>query len=168
MIYNLHSYFMHWSRPLLANMRHHGNVPSRRTPPPDVMRSLPNAPPTGACSPPRLRPQPHQDFLIIGLFALRLTKRLIEGLEHYTERDVDIAWLTNFLAPYPLEFALAKVSGPRRDDYIATYRDIVSRMKRQPRFPIRFMQMNPDQSVRRPQGHHRVEREDLRRMTDRE
>jgi hypothetical protein len=89
------------------------------------------------------------DFLIVGLFALRLTKRLIIGLEQYPSRDADVAWLTDFLAPYPLEYALAKISGRRRDDYIAMYQSIVSRMKRQPRYPIRFVQLNPDQHMQR-------------------
>ncbi|KAF1918570.1 hypothetical protein BDU57DRAFT_446291 [Ampelomyces quisqualis] len=95
---------------------------------------------------------PVPEFLIVGLFALRLTKRLIEGLEKYPGREADMDWLTNFLAPYPPEYALAKISGPRMDDYVATYQEVVSRMRKQPRYPLRFMQMNPDQSMRQRQG----------------
>jgi hypothetical protein len=100
------------------------------------------------------------------LFALRLTKRLIQGLEHYPRRGDDISWLTNFLIAYPTEFTLAKISGARKEDYIATYPEIVSRMKRQPRYPMRFMQMNPDQSVRYQQGSRGVQSEGIRGMTD--
>jgi hypothetical protein len=134
-------------------MQHYSNTPPRGTPPHDIVQ-----PPSAASSAmlPSVPSQSYPGFLVIGLFALRLTKRLIEGLDHYTERDVDIAWLTSFLAPYPLEFALAKVSGSMRDDYVDMYREIVSRMKRQPRYPIRFMQMNPDQSMRQLQGHRRA------------
>jgi hypothetical protein len=150
-------------------MQHHRPAPSRRTPPPDVVRN-PNTTP----APPRPRSpqsqppaQPHAEFLIIGLFALRLAKRLIEGLENYPSRDADIAWLTNFLAPYPTEFALAKISGPRKDDYIAGYQDIVSRMKKQPCYPMRFMQMNPDRSMQmRQQGRNDTENVRPGNMTD--
>jgi hypothetical protein len=144
-------------------MQQHRNASSRRTPPPDVVHS------SQVTSPPHPRPpSPHPEFLIIGLFALRLTERLIQGLEYYPRRDDDILWLDNFLAPYPFEFALAKVSGAKKEDYIATYQEIVSRMKRQPRYPLRFMQMNPDQSMRHQQGSRAVEREGTSEMTDRE
>jgi hypothetical protein len=144
-----------------ATMQEHGNMSSRRTPPPDVVRS------SQVASPPQ-PPSSHPEFLIIGLFALRLTKRLIQGLEYYPGRDDDISWLTNFLVAYPIEFALAKISGARKEDYIATYREIVSRMKRQPRYPIRFMQMNPDNSMQQQQGNRGLESEGTREMTDRE
>ncbi|KAL5114004.1 hypothetical protein ACEQ8H_008109 [Pleosporales sp. CAS-2024a] len=97
-------------------------------------------------------------FLIIGLFALRLTKRMIQGLDDYPERNADVAWLANFLAAYPLEYGLARVAGRRQDDYVASYPGVVSRMKRQPRYPRRFMQMNPDASRHQGQG--------AREMTD--
>lgn len=87
------------------------------------------------------------DFLIVGLFALRLAKHVIEGLVAYDDRDADIAWLESFLARYPAEYALAKITGHRKHDYIETYHGIVSRMTRQPHYPVRFMQMNPDKGL---------------------
>jgi hypothetical protein len=154
-------------------MQHHRNAFSRRTPPPDIVRSsgftTPASPAPPSLSHPSHHPaSPDPEFLIIGIFALRLTKSLIGGLEYYPGRDDDVAWLTNFLAPYPPEFALAKIFGPRMEDYIATYQNIISRMKRQPRYPLRFMHMNPDQSMRQQQGGHIIEREGTRKMTDRE
>jgi hypothetical protein len=155
-----------------ANMQHHRNASSRRTPPPDIVRSsgftttAPQAPPA-LPQPSHPSASPHPEFLIVGLFALRLTKRLIEGLGHYPGRDEDVAWITDFLAPYPLEFALAKIFGPRKEDYITTYQNIISRMKRQPRYPLRFTQTNPDQSMRQQQGGRAIEREGPREMTDR-
>lgn len=95
-----------------------------------------------------LTPTP-PEFLIIGLFALRLTEELIRRLEPYPERDTDIHWLHNFLSPFHRDYALAKISGRRKDDYIATYHGVVSRMKKQPRYPMQFMQMNPDQTMQR-------------------
>jgi hypothetical protein len=113
-------------------------------------------------------PQPNPEFLVVGLFALRLTKRLVEGLEYYPGRDADIAWLDDFLAPYPLEHALAKLSGVRKEGYVATYQKIVSRMKRQPRYPLRFMQMNPDRSTQRRHKGQEVDATRTREMTDSE
>ena len=138
-------------------MQHHRTVPF---PPPDVVpqRAL-SAPPQ---SPPPSSSAP--EFLIIGLFALRLTLRLIEGIVYYPGRDADIIWLTDFLAPFQPQYALAKISGPRKDDYITTYQAIVSRMIKQPRYPIRFMQMNPDPSLQ--QERRGRENERSREMTD--
>ncbi|KZM18410.1 hypothetical protein ST47_g10438 [Ascochyta rabiei] len=104
-------------------------------PPPDVHPVAP-APPAPA---PTTRSEP----LIVGLFALRITKRLVEGLDNYSERDADIAWLADFLAPFPSDYDLAKLSGARKSNYLLMYPDIVSRMRRQPRYPTRFMDMNP-------------------------
>ncbi|EUC51061.1 hypothetical protein COCMIDRAFT_31621 [Bipolaris oryzae ATCC 44560] len=59
----------------------------------------------------------------------------------------DFIILVNFLAPFSNDYALAKLSGRQKDDYLQMYPAIVSRMKKQPRYPIRFMQMNPDQSM---------------------
>jgi hypothetical protein len=145
-------------------MQSHWNAPSRRIPPPDIVRP----PQITSSARPLSPPSPHPEFLIVGLFALRLTKRLIQGLEYYPGRDDDIAWLANFVAPYPIEFALAKISGQRKEDYTATYQDIVSRMKRQSRYPVRFMQMSPDQPMRHQQVSRGIEREGPREMTDRE
>jgi hypothetical protein len=150
-------------------MQSHDYAPSRRIPPPDDVSGRNVAAP--AAAPPRERSpsRPQPEFLIVGLFALRLAKRLIEGLDNYANRDPDITWLTNFLAPYPPEYGLAKTSGVRKADYIATYREIVSRMKKQPRYPMRFMQMNPDRSMQqRQQGRAGAAREPEGRMTDRE
>ncbi|RMZ70420.1 hexose transporter [Pyrenophora seminiperda CCB06] len=94
-------------------------------------------------------PEPFPDFLIIGLFALRLTRRLIGKLDYYPERTADVTWLTNFLAPFDPTYELAKVSGPRKDDYVRTYQSIIRRMKRQPKYPMHFMQMNPDPCTQR-------------------
>ncbi|KAF1349335.1 hypothetical protein EJ07DRAFT_140267, partial [Lizonia empirigonia] len=90
------------------------------------------------------RPLPRgSEFLIVGLFALRLTKTLIEGLPQYPERYGDLAWLAHMLAPFPIDYDLAKLTGEGKRDYLRTYPAVVSRMKRQPGYPLRFMQMNP-------------------------
>ena len=140
-------------------MQHHRH---NLCPLPDIRRA-PSAPPR---FPPRPSPPPPPapDFIIAGLFALRLTKRLIEGLEYYPGRNADIIWLINFLAPFSNDDALAKISGRRKDEYTHMYPSIISRMKKQPRFPIRFMQVNPDRSLLQPQGSGEVERP--REMTD--
>ncbi|XP_014562353.1 hypothetical protein COCVIDRAFT_84028 [Bipolaris victoriae FI3] len=111
---------------------------------PDVGR-VPSAPPRFPVRP--SPPPPAPDFIIVGLFALRLVKGLIEGLDYYPGRDADIIWLMNFLAPFSDDYALAKISGRQKDDYLQMYPAVISRMKKQPRYPIRFMQMNPDQSM---------------------
>jgi hypothetical protein len=144
------------------NMQYQGNAASRHTPPPDVVRVPPAVPSTLPVA-----QSPNPNFLIIGLFVLRLTKQLLDGLDSYSGRDADIAWLVNFLGPYPLDIALAKISGPRMEDYIAVYKMIVSRMKRQPRYPLRFMQINPDRSMQQQQASRQVGGEELREMTDR-
>lgn len=106
-------------------------------PPPDVLLHASSAAPPA-------RPLPRgSDFLIVGLFALRLTKTLIEGLPQYAERYGDLAWLAHMLAPFPSDYDLAKLTGERRQDYLRTYPAVVSRMKRQPGYPLRFMQLNP-------------------------
>jgi hypothetical protein len=145
-------------------MENYRRPPSRRTPPPDVVRASPTLPPT---YPPLSARPSDPEWNIVGLFALRLTKRMIEGLEHYPRRDADITWLTGFLAPYAPDYALAKISGTQKNDYVATYQAIVSRMKKQPRYAMRFMQMNPDRSQRQGQGRREAEREGAREMTDR-
>jgi hypothetical protein len=152
---------------LHVRMQHQRHPPSRRTPTPDMVRF-----PSSAATP---QPPPHHPtppaqnpaFLIIGLFEIRLAKQLIEDLETYLERDADTAWIACFHAPYPLEFALAKISGPRREDYATTYHGIVFRMKSQPRYPFRFMQMNPDRSLQRRQGLREAAKDDANGLTDR-
>ena len=68
------------------------------------------------------------------------------------------------IAPYPNDYKLAKISGSRRDDYLAMYQNIVSRMKKQPKYPVRFMQMNPDPSMQQARRGREMERP--RVMTD--
>ncbi|CAE7034004.1 hypothetical protein P3342_007210 [Pyrenophora teres f. teres] len=128
-------------------MENHRHILS---PMPDIGRA-PSAPPYPHLTRQPSPPTTAADFLIVGLFALRLARRLIESLDYYTERNADVIWLTNFLAPFDQAYALAKISGPRKDDYVATYQNIVKRMKRQPKYPVRFMQMNPDPSMRQGQ-----------------
>ena len=100
-------------------------------------------------------------FLVISLFALRLTKQLIERLGPYPGRDADIAWIAMFLTPYRSEYALAKVAGARAGDYTATYPDVVLRMKTHPQYPTVFMRMNPDRLMGQHGGRQRP-----RDMTD--
>ena len=88
---------------------------------------------------------------------------MIDGLANYAGRDSDRAWLTDFLAPYPREYALAKIAGTRKIEYVANYRAVVARMKSQPRYPMRFMQMNPDRSQKQGQPGRGTERD----LTDR-
>jgi hypothetical protein len=137
---------------------------SRRSPPPDIAQRFPTAPPARGSFPPQRDPE----FLIVGLFALRLTKHLIGGLEHYFGRDADMAWLANFLAPFPHDFALAKISGHRKQDYETSYQNIVARMKRQSRYPMRFMQLNPDKSMKRQHEGREAERERPGEISDSE
>lgn len=94
--------------------------------------------------PSEIQPSPH--FIIVGLFALRLTLRLVSRLDTYPQRTADVRWLETFLAPYPAEYALAKVSGASKEEYVTRYPDIVGRMKCQPMYPVVFMGMNPDKS----------------------
>ncbi|KAF2686739.1 hypothetical protein K458DRAFT_416093 [Lentithecium fluviatile CBS 122367] len=90
-------------------------------------------------------PQPKRpDFLIIGLFALRLTKKLIRSLDRYPERDDDVAWINRFLRPYTRRDALGRITGDRIEDYVTMYPAIIARFIRQPRYPVAFMEMNPD------------------------
>ncbi|KAH9865992.1 hypothetical protein J1614_008556 [Plenodomus biglobosus] len=108
-----------------------------RHPPPDI-GLVPLTAATGLGQP---------SFTIIALFALRLAKQLIQGLDSYPGQYTDLTWLTNFLDAYHVGYAFAKISGPQKDDYVVTYPSIVSRMKKQRMYPKRFMQMHPDQAV---------------------
>ncbi|KAJ4366730.1 hypothetical protein N0V95_000059 [Ascochyta clinopodiicola] len=110
-------------------------------PPPEVHPIAP--------APPAPAPSTQHEPLIVGLFALRITKRLIATLDNYSQRDADIAWLTDFLALFPPDYDLAKLSGARKSNYLLMYPGIVSRMRRQPRYPSRFMEMNPTRPDRR-------------------
>jgi hypothetical protein len=82
----------------------------------------------------------------VGLFALRLTLGLISRLDTYPQRAADMRWLETFLARYPAEYALAKISGAKKEEYVTRYQDIVGRMKCQPWYPVVFMGMNPDKA----------------------
>jgi hypothetical protein len=108
------------------------------------------------------RPFETPELLVISLFALRLVKQLIQGLGPYPDREADMAWIAMFLSPYRSEHALARISGVRAEDYTATYPTVVSRIKTHPQYPIAFMRLNPDPSMRQ----HRGERQRPRDMTD--
>jgi hypothetical protein len=109
----------------------------------------PDPTPTPARTPPRPHPPPNPDFLIVGLFALRLAYKIILDLDPYRERIDDLDWLANFLAHYHPSYDLAKLTGARKTVYLTHYPDIVGRMKSHPRYPIRFNQMNPVTPQRR-------------------
>ncbi|KAI2480973.1 hypothetical protein Ptr902_07999 [Pyrenophora tritici-repentis] len=143
-------------------MENHRHILS---PMPDIGRA-PSAPPHSHLTRQPSPPTTAADFLIVGLFALRLARRLIESLDYYAERNADVIWVTNFLAPFDQAYALAKISGPRKEDYVATYQNIIKRMKRQPKYPVRFMQMNPDPSMR--QGQRSNDAEGVRALNDAE
>ncbi|OAL49039.1 hypothetical protein IQ07DRAFT_512433 [Pyrenochaeta sp. DS3sAY3a] len=102
-------------------------------------------------------PSPPGDFVIVALFALRLAKRIIERLEPYPKRRTDLYWIDRFLAPYHADYALAMLHGNRKADYLATYPMIVTRMKRQDRYPIHFEHVCPVPDLLRPQGRERVD-----------
>ncbi|KAI1676051.1 hypothetical protein KJE20_14367 [Pyrenophora tritici-repentis] len=120
---------------------------------PDIGRA-PSAPPHSHLTRQPSPPTTAADFLIVGLFALRLARRLIESLDYYAERNADVIWVTNFLR------LLIK------QDYVATYQNIIKRMKRQSKYPVRFMQMNPDPSMR--QGQRSNDAEGVRALNDAE
>ncbi|KAI1569203.1 ATG22 multi-domain protein [Pyrenophora tritici-repentis] len=132
----------------------------------DDIGRAPSAPPHSHLTRQPSPPTTAADFLIVGLFALRLARRLIESLDYYAERNADVIWVTNFLAPFDQAYALAKISGPRKEDYVATYQNIIKRMKRQSKYPVRFMQMNPDPSMR--QGQRSNDAEGVRALNDAE
>jgi len=115
-------------------------------PPPDVVHA-------STATPLIQYPPTEPDFLIIGLFALRLAKKLIESLEPYYERSEDFCWIYNFLAPFPVDCDLAKITGDRKNQYAMVYPAIVARMKRQPQYPLRFMEMSPATADRRGELH---------------
>ncbi|KAH6625227.1 hypothetical protein C7974DRAFT_455144 [Boeremia exigua] len=92
---------------------------------------------------PRGPPAQDTDFLIIGLFALRLARTLIQSLDHYPERIDDIEWVEYFLGPYDVAYDLAKVTGSAKQAYLDTYPRIAGRMKAQRKYPLCFMALNP-------------------------
>ncbi|KAG9201060.1 hypothetical protein G6514_006440 [Epicoccum nigrum] len=86
---------------------------------------------------------PAPDFLIIGLFALRLTHRLVSSLRPYPEQGDDLSWLDRFLAPYSGSYDLAVLRGSAKEEYRDVYQRVVGRMKKQWDFPLVFMEANP-------------------------
>ena len=129
-------------------MQRHDPVPY---PPPDVHPAWAYSPAPGttllpASAPTKTQapsPASNPDFLIVGLFALRLARRLVLSLEYYPERVDDIRWLENFLDTYPSSYDLAKITSSWKQTYVKEYPQIVSRMKRQKRYPMCFMALNP-------------------------
>lgn len=107
--------------------------------------------PTGSL--PQSRPEEHRrqlprpDFLIVALFALRLARRLILTLESYERRDDDLAWLESFLSQFPSDCDLARIRGDRIDEYCSIYPAVIQRFVKQPKYPMKFMQMNPDRMI---------------------
>ena len=95
--------------------------------------------------PPASRPDspPAPSFLIIGLFALRLTHRLISCLHSYPEQRADLSWLDGFLTQYGAGYDLAVLRGAAKEEYLDVYPRVVGRMKRQRGFPRVFMDANP-------------------------
>jgi hypothetical protein len=93
-------------------------------------------------------PPSRPEYLVIGLFALRITKRLVQQLDPYDGHGADLNWLKRFLQPYRAEHALAKLTDARAiDDYVRNYPAMVRRMIKQPRYRRVFMDMNPDKKV---------------------
>jgi len=90
-------------------------------------------------------PPPRPDYLIVGLFALRITRHVILQLDPYPGSDAALRWLENFLQAYHASYALAKIKDPRMiEQYVQDYPSIVRRMIKQPRYRRVFMDMNPD------------------------
>jgi hypothetical protein len=131
------------ARPPSTNIHQQGypspHLPAR--PPPSTTHQQ------GPPGPQEASPPQRPDFLIIGLFALRLAKKLIRSLDKYPERDDDLAWITHFLRPYTRRDALARISGARIDEYVGQYPVIVARFIRQPGYPVVFTQLNPDRRI---------------------
>lgn len=111
------------------------------------MASLQNALPQQTASHPPT-PPPRPEFLVIGLFALRITRRVILQLDPYPGSDMDLRWLENFIQAYHPSYTLAKLKDPRTiEDYVQQYPGLVRRMIKQPRYRRVFMDMNPVEGV---------------------
>lgn len=93
------------------------------------------------------QPQARPEFIIIGLFGLRIAREFLTHRDAHPERNTDIAWINNFLQPYPSYFALDKIKDCRMDDYAFTYPKIASRFTRQPKYRRLFERMNPDRRI---------------------
>lgn len=93
---------------------------------------------------------PKEDFLIIGLFALRLTRKLIRTLDYYYSSQVaDLNWLGEFLSHYDAAYDLAKIKGGLKAQYLERYPEVLKSMRRQNGYPQQFMAMNPTVPPRR-------------------
>ncbi|KAF2643914.1 hypothetical protein P280DRAFT_392959 [Massarina eburnea CBS 473.64] len=97
------------------------------------------------------------EFIIVGLFVLRLAKRVIERLDSYPERRADLAWIDSFLTYYRADDDLAELRGAAMDEFAKTNPAIISHFIKQPRYPIAFMEVDPT-----PRGR------EVRRLTDKE
>lgn len=111
--------------------------------------ALPQQPPPRVPTPfPSTHRPPRPEYLIVGLFALRLTQHVLLHLDAYPGRDIALRWLESFLAPYAAHFALAKLRDPRTiDEYVRVYPGIVRCMIKQPKYRRVFMDMDPDRQV---------------------
>lgn len=93
------------------------------------------------------RPQRPQ-FLVVGLFALRITRSLIQHLDGYKTLGSDLGWLEGFLQPYRADEALARLSDPGTiEEYVREYPALVRRMIKQPGYRRIFMEMAPRAEV---------------------
>lgn len=68
---------------------------------------------------------------------------MLISLRDYAHRAADLEWLGAFLAPCDPAYDLAKISGATKAEFLDMYPRIVSRMKRQDKFPVRFMALDP-------------------------
>lgn len=96
--------------------------------------------------PPREGPTPRgqrPDFIIVGLFVLRISRQLIDKLNSYSQRDADAAWIDGFLSHYSATDDLAKLQGSSMDNFAKTWPVIINHFIKQPNFPLAFMQLNP-------------------------
>ncbi|PVI05250.1 hypothetical protein DM02DRAFT_517022 [Periconia macrospinosa] len=90
------------------------------------------------------RPQGHRpEFIIVGLFVLRLARRLMDKLNSYPEKDADAAWIDGFLSHYTADEDLAELRGPSIDNFAKTWPVIIGHFIKQPKYPLVFTHMNP-------------------------
>ncbi|KAL5401232.1 hypothetical protein PMIN03_011686 [Paraphaeosphaeria minitans] len=128
----------------------HGPVPANHFPSmSSLYDALPQeAPPRQPTPAPFTGPPPRPEYLIVGLFALRLTHHLILCLDPYAGSDAAVHWLEAFLRSYHTSFALAKLKDPRSiEDYVRMYPVIVRSMIKQPKYRKVFMDMDPGKKV---------------------
>ncbi|CAI6332353.1 unnamed protein product [Periconia digitata] len=103
------------------------------------------------------------EFIIIGLFVLRITRRLVDKLDSYTEKNADMIWIDSLLSQYSASDDLAELRGSSIDNFAKTWPVIINHFIKQPKFPLVFTQMNP---VPRLQGTQRLSDRDIRDMVD--